>query len=747
MSKGKTVACPAAPVGQQWVWGPNKKNVTIKVQTNPSFKPTTATATTTTSTSMMEEEETDFCESKKRAGNKLKKKKKDGGPLSFFVEGLAVSPYDVSSVLKACEAVPVVKMQAWLVQVVEKAVYAPNQPPNPLPPYHDVLAKMPIVDALYACSLYMRSKWVPMMKKQHQGRVPVFVWFLSARKSMLPKNVWRDLLCKIETRETGYVNISPVGRDGKRQTNLAVRYQTEGTMLRLLHLLEVLYPTVLRNSGRLRFKIDSSTSHYVHMISTLNHLAFPPFTKPPKDTYKNLPKLKTKLWPHQQATASRVVKGAFLGRRGFADASAVGAGKTLSALASMIKAANDYSKKKALRVNGFLVLVPNKRLIESWKNEIDKHTTGFHFVTQRPNGALVPKDVDLGPNSIVVTTLSRARDHPFTKRWTMVVIDECTSVQNESALQTAEAWRQAVSSDVGVVMLSATFFRARFSKLFYMIRMLMSPIPRSMAYLDALLAEHIICHVPEVKRKWIVNYVPVTIPFALRDKYDRIRSSSSSSEDSKVVYGRLKHLLTREFDACSSLRKKAIERKKRNKRRPLVFANSEREKRLLIEGGGGEDWRRDQDSKQPTIKVLTVHEGSHGLNMQHECDCIITRPHPGDIMEQIKGRIDRPGQSSSVLILDILFAKDTIEEAEAANIRLCGRFMKQYLNPLSEEFCNMALAGKVKQLEAGFDRMLGDQPKKGEDDEKERDNKKRKKKKATSTSNSDRATKKQRRIN
>jgi hypothetical protein len=45
-------------------------------------------------------------------------------------------------------------------------------------------------------------------------------------------------------------------------------------------------------------------------------------------------------------------------------------------------------------------------------------------------------------------------------------------VQNDTALQTMEAWRQVAASRCGVLMLSATFFRASYKKLFYMIRML-----------------------------------------------------------------------------------------------------------------------------------------------------------------------------------------------------------------------------------------------------------------------------------
>jgi len=249
-------------------------------------------------------------------------------------------------------------------------------------------------------------------------------------------------------------------------------------------------------------------------------------------------------------------------------------------------------------------------------------------------------------------------------------------------------------------MLSATFFRARFSKLFYMIRMLQSPIPRTLPYLNALLAEHIICHVPEVKRTWEVKYIPIPLPPSLFTKYERVRKQRQS-EDRKVVYGRLKQLLHREFDAVKALRKQAELLIRSRGRRPLVFANSKAEKERILDQWG--------TSLPKAVRILTVHEGAHGVNMQFECDSIVTRPHPGDIMEQMKGRVDRPGQIKDKLLLHIVFAEGTVEESEAANVRICGRFVRQYLNPLSEQFCQMALEGKAKELEEGFDRRLNEE--------------------------------------
>ena len=46
------------------------------------------------------------------------------------------------------------------------------------------------------------------------------------------------------------------------------------------------------------------------------------------------------------------------------------------------------------------------------------------------------------------------------------------------------------ASSCGVLLLSATFFRSRLSKLYYMIRMLQSPLPRTEAYLVSVVCDH-----------------------------------------------------------------------------------------------------------------------------------------------------------------------------------------------------------------------------------------------------------------
>ena len=72
--------------------------------------------------------------------------------------------------------------------------------------------------------------------------------------------------------------------------------------------------------------------------------------------------------------------------------------------------------------------------------------------------------------------------------------------------------------------------------------------------------------------------------------------------------------------------------------------------------------------------------------MQYDADAIICRPTPGDHLEQMKGRVDRPGQAAKELILVVLMAEHTLEEARFANIRLAGNFFREYIAPVATRY-------------------------------------------------------------
>jgi len=448
------------------------------------------------------------------------------------------------------------------------------------------------------------------------------------------------------------------------------------------------------------------------------------------------PRISTTLWRHQAEARDKVLEGIRSGKRGFADASTVGAGKTLTALAC-VAAANALLRETAVERRGALVLCPTNALIAEWVQQAMLHTSGFEVVVQRQNGALTSKGssgppsskstkkrtvVELGPRSLVITTLARHREHPFTQQpgWDLVVIDECLSVQSDSAMQAAEAWRSVVASRCGCLLLSATLFRSSYAKLFYMIRMLRSPLPRTPSYLPALLKEHVCCFVPSSRRSWKLAFEKIPLPSKVEKAYksrvdafaaSRKSSSSSSSSSPRDLYVTLKKFLREHFEP-ETLIDAVVDRVKklrRRGRRVLVFANTEREleriltklpdavtladvrRRQATRARPDFDLEHDVDDTQGRPLALTVADGSHGLNLQDRADSVVCRPQPGDVLEQMKGRVDRPGQSRQNLELVVVVAEGTVEEAEAANVRLCGQFFRQYLDPLAKTFQERAV--------------------------------------------------------
>jgi 3-methyladenine DNA glycosylase/8-oxoguanine DNA glycosylase len=129
-------------------------------------------------------------------------------------------------------------------------------------------------------------------------------------------------------------------------------------------------------------------------------------------------------------------------------------------------------------------------------------------------------------------------------------------------------------------------------------------------------------------------------------------------------------------------------------RRPVVFANTEDEKmrfRAVLRARGltALSWAEINEKTRAAgfdVILATIGSEAQGINMQHDADAIVCRPTPGDVLEQIKGRVDRPGQTQSELKLVIVFAQATIEEAEAANIRLAGSFFRTYLAPKATKY-------------------------------------------------------------
>ena len=89
----------------------------------------------------------------------------------------------------------------------------------------------------------------------------------------------------------------------------------------------------------------------------------------------------------QERSRDSVLAGVREGKRGFADASAVGAGKTLTAIVTAVSIA-EHLAAAGQRRSGVLVMLPTPALLGEWLREVAKHSRGYHVIEQRKTGAL-----------------------------------------------------------------------------------------------------------------------------------------------------------------------------------------------------------------------------------------------------------------------------------------------------------------------------------------------------------------------
>lgn len=502
----------------------------------------------------------------------------------------------------------------------------------------------------------------------------------------------------------GFLQIGPVDRSGNK-TQYSVNYMYEGSIWRIMIGLCALYPDTCIPVSPYKIKIITVTNGYNHLLNTLNLLC--ENTTNVKNITnietQNMPKLKTKLWEHQEKSINKIIYGMTIDKRkGFGDASDVGSGKTLTALGTIIEII-EYLKKTKLKItnNGFLILLPTDKLFEVWQTEIEKHTTGFNVYTQKSDGNLVNiktnstvdstvKQIQINLQSIVITTMGRCRDHPIVHPWILTIIDECLTVQNKDALQTEEAWRQCSYSYFGVLMLSATFFRSRFDKMLYMLSMLNTGLPETSEYLDTILSESMVCNLGEKERKWIVNINNKYLSKEQQEKYNKI-----AKQHTELGFEKVYHLLDgfiRNNVNYINIFLKTIDQitQTRPTSKILIYTTSKTEADNL-------------STKKPTIGrypditknhvVVSYAEGTYGLNNLIEFDTILSRIPESDKLPQMKGRLDRPGQKNNVLYLEYVFLENTIESANLYKLEIANNFYGNHLLPLAEYY-KMAVVGK-----------------------------------------------------
>eukprot|EP00924_Labyrinthula_sp_SR-Ha-C_P008017 snap_masked-scaffold_11-processed-gene-0.8-mRNA-1 protein AED:0.46 eAED:0.46 QI:0/0/0/0.5/1/1/2/0/1260 len=540
----------------------------------------------------------------------------------------------------------------------------------------------------------------------------VFDWTYIRKNAAVDRKAWHNLLLKLTMRKENSVYIS--AKPTPMSTALQTFSNFEGLSYRLLVGLSILYPHVIQPQLNWSIKsevefviLNPSCRQYVDLIEKVTIAAEKRYLNSEVGKLLVNPDITTKLWKHQEEGRARLVLGVKAGRRGFADASTVGSGKTLTALSVIV----ELMKNKELprSNNGSLVLLPTKSLIEEWAIQLMTHTNGVHVIVQTKTGVLKSKGVSnaggtpvqfknlehnssndqtitpsAGPftkvtrGAVVLTTLSRAREHEFeVPGWNFVVVDECLSVQSPAQASLA-AWKNVMRSENGVLLLSATFFRSRIDSLYYMLRMIRSPFPLSKEYLKTILNEHVVLYIPKNPRKWSLRKIPVSLKQSDLKKYHRMvlnanTSNFVTSKASRSGYFKFKAFLKAVYEEqlyLTAVAKLIADLQPKHKK-CIIFANTKEEKIKLLKripmSCDLDVFRKTQDNRY--VLVLTLKEGGQGLNLP-EFNVVISRPQPGDSLEQMKGRIDRPQQREKLLELYLVYAQDTFEEVEVANIRL-----------------------------------------------------------------------------
>lgn len=602
------------------------------------------------------------------------KKGKKGNEFIFKVDNMELKPFSGGKLLMKIPQVKGIKLDMINTELIKKVMYVANNN-----------------NKYFAINRMLREL---ALYKKKVSDYRVFTWDTFGKT--VSSKIWKDILVKIYNNYNNIIQIGPVDRSGKK-VDEAISYMREGVLWRMFNFLAYAYPSAVVISGHLKFKINPTTPEYSHMIETLTKLGFRNTNKDNNNKQKMTKVcITSSLWDHQKSTSEKITYGLITeGRKGFGDASHVGAGKTLTALSVSKNIINYNIDKGNTSYKGIIVLLPTTKLYPTWTDEIKKHTKGFIVFYQKADGTLVNftqnkvSQNDITYNTIIITTLGRMRTHPLSIPSQLVVIDECLSVQNRDALQTEEAWRQVICSQFGVIMMSATFFRSRFDKMFYMLKMLRSGLPEKKEYLDTILSECMVCFIPEKTRNWTTNTTKYALSAELAKGYNNIKKQNMSAEK---LYQAMSTFLYSKCDFIPSFDKKIRELNKTKK--ALIYARSKKEADDI--SSKIHNVSRYPD-KTKTHVVVSYSEGTYGLNDLVGYNTIITRPPEPDKLLQMKGRLDRHGQKSDQLYLEYILTKDTIEEAWLIRMEIANHFYRNHIMPLAE-FYDIAVGKKDVKL-------------------------------------------------
>jgi len=482
--------------------------------------------------------------------------------------------------------------------------------------------------------------------------------------------IWK--LIKTKLFLGNIIQIAQVDRRGNK-LDLALNYNYEGVIWRLLNMLMLLYPRCIIEKSEFIFELNKDVPEYLHLIDSINICE--KYDIKLENKIINT-KIKTKLWDHQEESINKIINGFKNGKKSFGDASYTGAGKTLTAISVYNELVNKFNIKNYC---GCLILVPSKTLYETWINEIKKHTYGFEFIIYKKNF-----NAKINENTFVISTLATMRDNPYIYPWKLVVIDECLSVQNRDALQTEEACKQIINSKF-LVMLSATFFRTRFDKLFYLLKMLRTNLPETKEYLNAILNESIICNIVNNTRKWITNVSKYELENNLMKKYDKIKQENINNKDK---YIKLLKFIYDNVDYVTLFLDKINKMEKNDKNcKIVIYAKSKNEANEIVKKNKNISRYPKCDKKHVCASYA---EATYGVNNLVKFNRILIRPIELDKIIQIKGRLDRPLNKNNILTLDYILLKNTIEEANLLNLEITNNFYKNHIIPLAK-FYEIAL--------------------------------------------------------
>lgn len=473
------------------------------------------------------------------------------------------------------------------------------------------------------------------------------------------------LYTKVLNAINSIVSVGPVMRSGAKMQN-AIDYVYEGKAWAAFNLFCYLYPDAVKPHGATNFQIKTNSFGYSHLMQSLRELLFSPHSI----KYGTMPRIKTKLWDHQRDSETRILKNYSDGKHGAGDASKVGAGKTLVALS----VAAELVKQKDQTYYGVLVLLPGDQLMNTWQEEIEKHTEGFDVIYHK-KGVVIN---EIKPNTLVVSTMARQRDHPTDHSWLLLIIDECLTVQNKNALWTESAWKQSAMSK-HLLMMSATFFKARYDKLYYMLKMLKTGLPETKQYLGTILSESIVAKMSNIQAAWSSTFHYLTLDKATRSKYDAIANESYSNE---TMYAKLTSVLVREYKTNANLIKQIadiIANVEKRNGKCLIYARSDEE---------AEVWSEAFDipiyPKKGKHCIVTLTKGTYGLNDLVIYDTIVMQPPSPDKLPQIKGRLDRPGQQSNNLFIEYFVVEDTVEMGLILRLEIAAQFVERHIMPLAQ---------------------------------------------------------------